>query len=92
MFCQTSYVHDQTSILYDMIVTPEMCRLASKTKKIKITPFVENFDVPSEIDVKTQSNFNDGQAVSSTLECCSGQIKYYTFETLMLIATCQFDL
>ena len=33
MFSHTSYVHDQNSITYDMIVTPEMCRLASKTKK-----------------------------------------------------------
>ena len=80
---QTSYVHDQNSITYDMIVTPELCRLASKSKKIKITAFDENFDVPIDFDVKTQSNFNDGQAVSSTIECTSGQIKPYTFETLM---------
>ena len=33
MFSHTSYVHDQNYITYDMIVTPEMCRLASKTKK-----------------------------------------------------------
>ena len=41
------------------------------------------FDVPIEMDVRTQSNFKDGQAVSSTIECTSGQIKHYTFETLM---------
>ena len=83
MFSHTSYVHDQNSITYDMIVIPEMCRLASKSKKIKITAFDENFDVPIEFDTKTQSNFNDGQAVSSTIECTSGQIKHCTFETLM---------
>ena len=83
MLSHTSYVHDQNSITYDMIVTPEMCRLTSKSKKIKITAFDENFDVPIEFDTKTQSNFNDGQAVSSTIECTSGQIKHYTFETLM---------
>ena len=83
MFSHTSYVHDQNSITYDLIVTPEMCRLASKSKKIKITAFDENFDVPIEFDTKTQSNFNDGQSVSSTIECTSGQIKHYTFETLM---------
>ena len=33
MFSHTSYVHDQNSITYDMIVTPEMCRLASNSKK-----------------------------------------------------------
>ena len=33
MFSLTSYVHDQNSITYDMIVTPEICRLASKSKK-----------------------------------------------------------
>ena len=44
---------------------------------------MKNFDVPIEFDTKTQSNFNDGQAVSSTSECTSGQIKHYTFETLM---------
>ena len=33
MFSHTSYVHDQNSITYDMTVTPEMSRLASKSKK-----------------------------------------------------------
>ena len=61
MFSHTSYMHDQNSITYDIIVTPQMCRLASKSKKkIKITAFDENFDVPIEFDTKTQSNFNDG--------------------------------
>ena len=83
MFSHTSYVHDQNIITYDMIDTPERCRLASKSKKIKITAFDENFDVPIEFDKKTQSNFNDGQTVSSTIECTSGQIKHYTLETLM---------
>ena len=83
MFSHTSHVHDQSSITYDMIVTPEMCRLASKSKRIKITAFDEKFDVPIEFDTKTQSKFNDGEAVSSTIECTSGQIKLYTFETLM---------
>ena len=66
-----------------MIVTPEMFKLASKCSKIKTTAVDEIFDVPIEIDTKIQSNFNDGQAVSSTIECTSGQIKRYTFETLM---------
>ena len=83
MFSHMSYVQEQNSITYDMILTPEMCRLASKSKKVKITAFDENFNVLIEFDVKTQSNFNDGQAVSSTIECTSGQIKHYTFETLM---------
>ena len=76
-------MHDQISVTYDTIVTPEKCRVASKSKKIKITAFDESFNVPIEFDTKTQSNFNDGQAVSSTVECTSGQIKHYTFETLM---------
>ena len=33
LFSHTSYVHDQKIITYDMIVTPEMCRLPSKSKK-----------------------------------------------------------
>ena len=33
MFSHTSYVHDQNSITYDLIVTHEMCRLTSKSKK-----------------------------------------------------------
>ena len=33
MFSHTSYVLDQNSITYDMMVTIEMCRLASKSKK-----------------------------------------------------------
>ena len=83
IFSHTSYVHDQNSITYDLIVTPEMCRFAWKARKIKITAFDENFDVPIEFDGKSQSNFNDGQTVSSTIECSSGPIKHYTFETLM---------
>ena len=55
-----------------MIVTPKICRLASKSKKFKITSFDENFDVFIEFDTKTQSNFNDGQAVRSTIECACG--------------------
>ena len=76
-------MHNQTSITYDMIVTPEMCRLASKPKKIKITEVDENFDVPIEFDTKTQSILNDDQGVSSTIVCTSGQNKHYTFGTLM---------
>ena len=45
--------------------------------------FDEKFHVPIEFDVKTQSHFNDDQAVSSTIECTGGEIKHYTFETLM---------
>ena len=33
MFFHTSYVQDQNSITYGTIVTPEMCRLAPKSKK-----------------------------------------------------------
>ena len=33
LFLHTSYVNDQNSITYDVIVTREMCRLASKPKK-----------------------------------------------------------
>ena len=33
MFSHTSYVHDQNSVTYDMIVTLEICRLAPKSKK-----------------------------------------------------------
>ena len=81
-----SYViplHDQNSITYDMIVTLEMRRLAPKFKKIKITSLDEIFYLPIECDVKTQSNFNDGQSNSSTIEHANGQMKHYTFETLM---------
>ena len=91
MFSHTSYVHDQNSITYDLTVTPQMCRLASKSKKIKITAFDENFDVPIEFYTGTQSNFNDGKAVSSTIVCTSGQIKHYTFETLMQRVNLTYD-
>ena len=73
-FSHTSYVHDQNSITYDMIVALELYRLASKAKEIIITAFDEKFDVPIEFGMKTESNFNDGQSVSSTIECTSGQI------------------
>ena len=55
MFSRTSYVHDQKSIAYNTIVTPELCTLASKSKKIKIISFDENVDVPIEFDTKTKS-------------------------------------
>ena len=83
MFSHTSHVQAQNSITYDKIVTPERRRLASKSKKIKIRAFDENFDVPIEFDTKTKSNFNYGQAVCSTIDCASAQFKHYTFETLM---------
>ena len=73
IFSHTSYLHDQNRITSDMNVTAEMCRLASKSKKIKITSFDDNFDVPIEFDVKTRSNLIDGRTVSSTIECTSGQ-------------------
>ena len=56
-----------------MIVTSERCKLTSQTK-IKITSCDENFDVPIEFDVKTQSNFNNDQLVSSTFDCANGQL------------------
>ena len=43
MFLHTSYVHDQSSITYDRIVTPEVCRLATTSKKMKITAFDDKF-------------------------------------------------
>ena len=52
-------------------------------KKIEIISFDENFDVPVEFDVNTQSNFNNGQAVSSTIDCTSSQIKHCSCEMLM---------
>ena len=38
----------------DMTVTPGMCRLAPKSKRIKIKSFDGNFDVPFEFDMKTK--------------------------------------
>ena len=52
-FSHTLYVHDQNSIIYDMIVTPEVCRFATNSKKIKISAFDENFDVLIELDENT---------------------------------------
>ena len=91
LFSHTSYVHDQNCITYEMIVTPKTCKLESNSKNIKTTSFDEYFDVPIEFDVKTQSSFNDGQAVSSTIECTSGQIKHYTFETLMQLVNSTYS-
>ena len=91
MFSHSSYVHTQNSITYDLIVTPEMCRQASKTNKIKISSFSENFDAPIEFDTKKQSNFNDGQSVRTTIHCSSGQVQHYTFETFMQRVNLTFD-
>ena len=60
MFSHTAYVHDQNSIFYDMIVTLEKCRLASKSKKMKFLSTEEKFDVP----IQAQSNFSDGEGHS----------------------------
>ena len=65
-----------------MIVTHEMLTRI-EIKQIKTTSSDENFDVPIENDVRTPSNCNNGQALSSTIECTSGQTKHYTFEMLM---------
>ena len=52
-------------------------------KKIKFTSIDAFFDVSIEFDLKTQTKFTDGQTVISTIECTSGQVKHYTFKTLM---------
>ena len=83
MFSSTSYVQAKNNITFDTVVTHETCRLASKSEKIGNTSFDENFDVPIDIDVNTGSIFNIGQAVSSTIEGTSDQLKHHTFETLM---------
>ena len=44
---------------------------------------IQLWNVFTYVIVKKQSNFNDGQAFSSTIECTSGQIKRLTFETYM---------
>ena len=51
-------------------------------KKIKIISLDEIFDVPIDFDVTTQSKLDAVRTVNSTIECASGQIKHYTFETL----------
>ena len=43
MFSHTSYVHDQNSITYNIIITPERCRLASKPKKKSKTQHLIEF-------------------------------------------------
>ena len=65
------------------MVTPELCTIAATSKKIKIKPFDGKFDVPIEFDVKIQTFINDGQTVSSTIDCASGQIELFFFESIM---------
>ena len=91
MFPHTSYVLDQKSITYEVIMISELCRLASKSRKIKNTWFDENFDGPIEFEVKTQSNFDDGQAFISTSDWANGQIKNFTFETKMQRVTLTYN-
>ena len=86
MFSLSSIVHNTPTITYNLVVSPEQCKQANKTHKIAVNDFADNFEVDIEPNVKKQSRKNSGIDLESDFcTCCDdrGQIKHYSFETIM---------
>ena len=96
MFSHPSIVHNAPIITYNIIVSPEHCLNANKTGKITVTEFDDD---DMEIDIKHGiKNFTyknqgvDLEGDSSTSYDNRGQIKHFTFETLMQETVLDIDL
>ena len=91
MFSHSSIVHIQ---LYDIIVSPEQCLNANKTEKINVTEFDDD-DMETDIQhgIKTVSSKNQRVEDDSSTSCDNrGQIKQFSFETLMQETVLDIDL
>ena len=76
MFSHSSYVHTQNSITYDLIVTPEICRQASKTNKIKISSLAKT-SMP-QLNSIQRNNRTSMMANQSTRPSIAQVVKYST--------------
>ena len=86
MNSHSSIIHNQNSITYNLIISPEQCALASKKREIVVKEFGHTFTLPIKFNEKIQSNYNHGQTTEKNSVTDSdgrGHIKHYTFETYM---------
>ena len=87
VFSHSSIVHNAPVITYNIIVSPEQCLNANKTGKITVTEFDdEDMEIDIKHGIKTVSYKNQGvdlEGDSSTSCDNRGQIKHFSFETLM---------
>ena len=92
MFSHTSYVHDQNSITYDMIVRPEMCRLASKSKKkSKSQHLMKILMFPLNLIQKHNQISMMAKLLAQQLNVLTAKKKHYTFETLMQLVNLTYN-
>ena len=96
MFSHSSIVHNAPIITYDIIVSPEQCLNANKTGKIAVTEFDDDeMEIDIKHGIKTVSYKNQGvdlEGESSTSCDNRGQIKHFSFETLMQETVLDIDL
>ena len=96
MFSHSSIVHNAPIITYNIIVSPEQCLNANKTGKITVTEFDdEDMEIDIKHGIKTVSYKNQGvdlEGESSTSCDNRGQIKHFSFETLMQEIVLDIDL
>ena len=96
MFSHLSIVHNVPIITYDIIVSPEQCLNANKTGKITVTEFDDDdMEIDIKHGIKTVSYKNQGvdlEGESSTSCDNRGQIKHFSFETLMQETVLDIDL
>ena len=86
MYSHSSIVHNQATLTYDMIVDPNDCKKAEKSKEISIKYFGSTFAAKIE-EEKLQQYFNTGTKLESdSLTSCDkrGQIKHLSVETFMM--------
>ena len=87
MYSHSSIVHNQATLTYDMIVDPNDCKKAEKSKEIFIKYFGSTFAAKIEEDKLLQQYFNTGTKLESdSRTSCDkrGQIKHLSVETFMM--------
>ena len=86
MWSHSSIVHNAPVITYDLILYPEQCLQANKTGKLKVTEFCDEIDVDIKDEVSKVTYHNRGTKFDneSPTSCDDrGQIKHFSYETLM---------
>ena len=86
MWSHFSIVHNASIITYSLIITPEQCPDANKTGKMKITEYGDEIEVDINYGVRKVFYHNRGTSIEkdSPTSCVDrGQVKHYSFETLM---------
>ena len=95
LWSHSSIVHNASVITYDLILSPEQCLQANKTGKLKVRKFGDEIDVDIKYGVSKVTYHNRGTKLNkkSPKPCDDrGQIKLYSFETLMKQGILDIDI